>query len=209
MKKIKYIDIFDKKELPELVEGYRYLDFIGGTKNYRYFIVPFNTPRCELLKNNINLLDACLIPIYEKEGVVIRQDPSYPLPGFYILSYEKQYSAFDLIDLMTHLRTSFLLHYIRKGMRKHLNIKYIHLYYDEQIQKSYNVHYWLLPVQEKNSKNVKKIYDLELKKYLEKFEYQTEKDIILKYNDIMRKYIKNIKLEELDSNFMKLLKQGI
>ena len=48
------------------------------------------------------------IPVYENNGIILRADPKYTCPGFYILSLNKTYRAFDLIDDVTFLRFAFI-----------------------------------------------------------------------------------------------------
>jgi hypothetical protein len=200
---VECINIYDRSELPEIENGYRYLDFIGGEKNYQYFIVPYDMPRSEFIMKYSSLLDECLEPIYQKNGIVISQDASYPLPGFYILSYENHFKAIDYLDDITHLRTFFLLKRIREGMRKRLGIEYIHMYHEEKSEKSCNVHYWLMPVQDRDTFKTPIIYDLDIRSYLERFEFSKERETILKYNSLMKKYISEIDLSGQDESLSK------
>jgi len=203
---MKYFDVIDRSELPPPSEGFRYLDFIGGTKEIRCFLVPFDLPRAQFVKDNEILLDTALHAIYSNEGICIRQDASFALPGFYILSFLRHYSAIDAIDEITNLRLFFLLREIRKGMRNVLDIPFIHIYYEEKPAKSCNVHYWMLPINTGGQEKHPIIYDLKIKEYLNKFKFSKEREKIINFNEKMRQYIKEIKLLEKDNKLNSILK---
>ena len=86
-----YIDVNSLEELPELDNEYRYLDFLGGTKQYRCYIVSKDLPRCIFMEKYREKLDKILLPIYMDEDICISQDASYALPGFYIISLRNHY----------------------------------------------------------------------------------------------------------------------
>ena len=183
---IKYYDADDLNELPKLDKTKRYLEFLGGTKKYRCFIVDRDMPRCDFYKNHLELLEEFLYPIYKNRGILVAQDNTFPLPGFYILSYDKKYNSVDEIPESLSIRTSFLLSKIRKLMRTKLNIQFVNIYYEEKNLESNNVHYWILP--KNNDVNcLKKLYEFDLKKYLYQADYKKNKDKIIEYNQIIKK----------------------
>ena len=191
----KYIDVDNLKQLPKLSEEKRYLEFLGGTKEYRCFIVDKNLPRCDFYKNNSELITDFLQPIYKNHGIVVAQDNTFPIPGFYILSYDKQYNSIDELPNSLIIRTISLIKEIRKIMREKLNIKYVNIYYEEKDSKSNNVHYWIMPkIDTVNLKN--KLYELDLKSYLESFKFQENKTKIIKYNKLIK--------EELLENYKRI-----
>ena len=161
----KYIDVDNLEQLPKLNDGKRYLEFLGGTKQYRCFIVDKNLPRCDFYKNNSDLISDFLQPIYKNHGIVVAQDNTFPIPGFYILSYDKQYNSIDELPESLIIRTTSLIKEIRKIMRDKLNIEYVNIYYEEKDSKSNNVHYWIMPKIDVNLKN--KLHELDLKSYLD------------------------------------------
>lgn len=183
--KYKYIDVTNLKELPKLRKEKRYLEFLGGTKQYRCYIVDKDLPRCDFYKYNSELISEFLQPIYKNHGIVVAQDNTFPIPGFYILSYDKPYNSVDELPNSLAIRTTSLIKEIRKIMRKKLNIKYVNIYYEEKSSKSNNVHYWILPktgaIDLKN-----KLYELDLKSYLESFKLQENKSKIIKYNKLIK-----------------------
>lgn len=198
---MKFFDVNDRSELPVLTEGYRYLDFLGGEKELRCFVIPYDMPRSQFIEQYGNFLDECLAPIYQNSGITVMQDASYPLPGFYILSFKEHFSSFDKIDDLTHLRSFLIIRYLRQGMRDALEIPYIHFHYEEKPAKSCNVHYWLMPVQEKNG-TTPIIYDLDLRSYLDQFKFQDNKEKIKYYNKKMKEFIARINLINIDNSFV-------
>ena len=125
----KYYDVNELSELPPLSEQFRYFDFIGGTKEFRCFVVSRDLARNKFMEQNQELVEECLRPLYENKGIVVKQDASFALPGFYIVSLLKHYRSLDEIDEVTFLRVQLILRVIRKGMREHLGIQYTHIYY--------------------------------------------------------------------------------
>ena len=200
-KQYKYIDVNTLKELPKLSEEKRYLEFLGGTKQYRCYIVDKDLPRCDFYKNNSELVSEFLKPVYKNHGIVVAQDNTFPIPGFYIISYEKQYNSIDELPNSLAIRTTGLIQEIRKIMRDKLNIKYVNIYYEEKNSKSNNVHYWILP--KTNLVNLKdKLYEMDLKTYLEKFKLQENKSKIIKYNKLVKDELKK-NYKEIDDELVK------
>lgn len=204
---MEFVDIDSRSELPAIKEGHRYLDFLGGTKELRCFVIPYDMPRSHFVEKYAHLLDECLVPIYQNNGITVRQDASYPLPGFYILSFSTHFTSFDLIDELTHLRSFLLIRHLRKGMREKLHIPYIHFHYEEKPAKSCNVHYWLMPVTDEGE-GIKIIYDLDIRSYLEQFRFQNNRKKILENNQLMREYIESINLLQLDNDFFERNGEG-
>lgn len=193
--KYNYIDVNNLKELPKLDNTKRYLEFLGGTKQYRCFIVDKDLPRCDFYKNNSELISDFLQPVYKNHGIVVAQDNTFPIPGFYIISYEKQYDSIDELPNSLAIRTASLIKEIRKIMREKLNIEYVNIYYEEKKAKSNNVHYWILPKTD-SIKLENKLHEVDLKSYLESFKFQENKSKIEKYNKLIK--------EELLANYKKI-----
>ena len=198
----KYIDVNNLADLPNIPDGYRYLDFLGGTKQYRCFIVPKDLPRCVFMEKNRNKLDKILMPVYMDDDICISQDASYALPGFYIISLRKQYKNITELDYHLFNKINFWIFEMRKAMKELLEIEYVNVYYEEKSTESANVHYWLMPVKTKNNE-APKLHYLYLKDYLEQFKLSENRNEIEEYNKKIRIYIKNERLQE------RLNKEGI
>lgn len=199
---LKFIDVDNRKDFPPVPKGKRYIHFYGGTKNYRAYIAPENISRADFMEQYPEYIPEQNKPIYENNGIIVRADPKYPCPGFYIFGLNKTYRAFDLLDDITFIRFSFVLKKVKEGMRKELGLNYAHLLSNEKSDPFVNVHFWLVPV---NGTTSPDLLDFDVKKYLNSFEPQNEIDKILRYNEILRKYLKKIDLINLDNNLMKKL----
>lgn len=199
----RYYDVNNLSELPPLLSGRRYFDFIGGSKEIRCFPAPEDKPRGEFIEENEEFLDECLHPIYKNDGICVRQDASYPVPGFYIINPIRSWRSLDIIDELTFLRLFYILREVRKGMREVLNIPYAHIYYEEKINKSCNVHFWLLPIYD--IEKSPRIYNFNILEYLTKYKLSEEKKKIIECNGKMKEYLKTIQLLDKDN----LLKECI
>jgi diadenosine tetraphosphate (Ap4A) HIT family hydrolase len=198
-----YCDVENLEQLPPLASGLRYFDFIGGSKELRCYIAPEDMPRNRFIEENPALFDETLHPVYRNAGIIVKQDASYALPGFYIVSHATQYRSVDEIDGLTSLRLFFILREIRKGMREKLGIEIVHVYYEERPVVSHNVHYWIVPIigMGKNPR----LYTLDIKKYLEQFRFSQNKEKIFRCNNLITEYIRDIHLLERDNNLMEVL----
>lgn len=190
-----YIDVNSLEELPELDNEYRYLDFLGGTKQYRCYIVSKDLPRCVFMEKYREKLDKILLPIYMDEDICISQDASYALPGFYIISLRNHYRNITELNYELFEKINFWVYEIRKAMKEVLNIEYVNVYYEEKTSKSANVHYWLMPVKTQE-KIAPKLHYLYLKEYLEQFKLTENRKQIEDYNVKVKKYIKENKISE-------------
>ena len=208
-----YYDVDNLKQLPKLENPKtRYLDFIGGSKEIRAFVVPYDLPRTDFIKENKELIETEIFePIYENKGIVITPDMSYALPGFYVLSYKSFIHHCDSIPDNLIMRTGVLLKYLRKAMKDALGIECCNLYSDEKRRKSNVLHYWIVP---KNPEYLQegldqKLININLSEYLSCFKYSINKDKMLDYNTKMRKYFDEINLKEIDNSIFDLAKRSI
>lgn len=196
-KNIDYVDVYDLEKLPKLQTNKRYLEFLGGTKKYRRFIVDKDYPRCDFYKEHLELIDEVLYPIYKNRGIVVAQDNTFPIPGFYIISYDKQYKNITEIPESLLIRTSNIIKIIRKIMIDKLKIKFVNIYYEEKATASTNVYYWIMPKCEKIDLT-EKLYETNIKEYLNSFDFNKTRKEILKYNNIMRKELIKINYKKFD-----------
>jgi hypothetical protein len=195
---VEYIDVEAKTELGPAPTGFRYLDFLGGDKELRCFLVPHDMPRCHFMSEHADLLDEALNPVYAHHGICVRQDSSYALPGFYIVSLDEQYTAMDRMDEVTHLRGALVLRALRAGMRTSLGIGYVHLHYEEKPDESCNVHYWVMPVLDRVTQTTTVILRLDIRKYLSAFRFRVERAEICDNNEKVREYFRTIGLAARD-----------
>lgn len=189
---IPYIDVKKFSDLPNPPEGFRYVDFLSAPYGLRCFLLPKEFPRGKFMDEHEDLLDERLTPIYKHKGICVRPDSSFPIPGFYIVSPIEHYRSMDEMSALDNLRTFFIIRTIRKAMRDVLGIKFIYMFYEEKIKKHGDVHYWLLPIYDISEDNI--LLRLDIEKYLNKFEFNNEKDRILDFNNKLRDYIQSIDL---------------
>ena len=190
-----YIDVNHLRELPKLDCKHRYLDFLGGTKQYRCYIVSNDLPRCIFMEKYRDKLDKILSPIYIDKDICISQDASYALPGFYIISLRNHYRNITEINYRLFEKINFWVYEIRNAMKDVLKIEYVNVYYEEKSSKSANVHYWLMPVITKENV-APQLHHLCLRDYLEQFKLSENKKQIENYNKKMKKYITENKISE-------------
>ena len=188
-KQLQYIEADRREDFPPEPQGMRYIHFYGGTKNYIAYIAPESISRADFMEQYPEYVPEQNKPIYENNGIIVRADPKYPCPGFYILSLNKTYRAFDLLDDITFLRFSFILKKTKEGMRKELGLNYAHLLSNEKSDPFVNVHFWLVPVEGTTSPD---LLDFNVKEYLSSFNPKDEIDTILLYNNKLRDYFKRI-----------------
>lgn len=203
-KKLKYIDVENREDFPVEPKGLRYIFFYGGTKNYRGYLVPYDLSRADFMEKYPEYVPEQNKPIYENNGIILRADPKFPCPGFYILSLKKTYRAFDLLDDTTFLRFSFILKKTKEGMRKALKLNYAHLLSNEKSDPFVNVHFWLVPV---NGTTSPDLLDFDVKEYLNNFIPKKEINKILKYNKILKEYFKKIDLISQDNYLTRKLQE--
>lgn len=155
--------------------------------------------------NHAYLLDPSLAPIYQHNGACVRQDASYALPGFYVVSLTDHYVSMDTMDETTHLRMAFIIQQLRKGMRDILGIKFIHLHYEEKPDLSCNVHYWVMPAIDPETGATTVIMRLNIREYLSGFRFSEQRNTIQQYNRQMVQYFDCIQLSRRDDELSDML----
>lgn len=199
-KPLEFYDVDRRDEFPKEPKGMRFVYFYGGTKNYRGYLVPEDLSRADFMEMYPEYIPEQNIPVYEHNGIILRADPKFSCPGFYILSLSKTYRAFDLLDDVTFLRFSFILKKSKEAMRKALGINYAHLLSNEKSDPFVNVHFWLVPV---NGTTSPDLLDFDVKSYLDSFVPKEEISKIIDYNNKMREYFEKIDLKGQDDKLAK------
>lgn len=203
-RELEYLDVVEREDFPPEPKGMRYIHFYGGAKNYRGFLVPEDLSRADFMEQYPEYIPEQNKPIYENNGIILRADPKFPCPGFYILSLNKTYKAFDLIDDITFLRFAFILKKTKEGMRKVLGINYAHLLSNEKSDPYVNVHFWLVPI---NGVTSPDLLDFDVKSYLNSFTPKENIGEILTYNKKLKKYFDEINLVGQDNMLFSILKR--
>ncbi|WP_369393001.1 hypothetical protein AB5J72_39565 [Streptomyces sp. CG1] len=204
---MQFVDVFDRQEIPTPPNGHRYLEFLGGDRQLRCYLVPKGMPRNRFMNEYGSLLDESLAPIYDHKGVTVRQDASYALPGFYIVALHRQYRALDEMDEKTHLRLFFVLREVRAGLRAALGVEHVHLYYEEKPDETSSVHYWVMPAQQDAEVPATVIMRLNLKDYLRQFRFAAQRPAIIEHNNAMRAYFQETRLRQRDDQLATCLEE--
>lgn len=180
---IDFIDVDDLRELPKAPSGLRYLDFIGGSKELRCFLLPITFSRAEFLKKYETILDECLVPILSWDGIVVRQDTSFAMPGFYIAGLPEEYRFIDDLEEQKSCQLAKVFLKVRRAMRECLNVEQLHFRCEEK--PACALHYWFLPI---GAKFVpQSIIDSGLvRDYLSRFTFSKNKAAIQNANTLMR-----------------------
>jgi diadenosine tetraphosphate (Ap4A) HIT family hydrolase len=199
-------DVYKKEELEKPEDNKKWYDFIGGSKNLRCFLVDDYIVRSQIKIENSELLDKTLKPIYENKNIAITQDCSYAVPGFYVVRSKTQIATIDIAGNEILCRMIFIIKNIRKALKELFNIEVAKIYSEEKNSKTSNLHFWVLPIHNEYLIDNPGIQRSNLRNYLDKFNFQENKENILKYNESMRKYIEDINLLEKDNELFNLLK---
>ncbi len=187
---INYIDVDKLSDLPEISSEKKYLEFLGGLRRYRCFIVNKNYSRYDFYNEHLDLIDKSLYPIYKNREISVVQNNTFAIPSFYIIIYGKPYKNITELPESLMIRTNNIIKCIRKIMLEKLKIKFVNIYYEEINSKSSNVCCCIMPKYEKRDLT-KKIYEIDIKKYLESFDiYKTKKEIIKCNNEIKKELLK-------------------
>ena len=189
---VEYVDVENLTELPDIQIGKKYLKFLGGTKKYRCFIVDKNYSRYNFYKEYLDLIDKMLYPIYKNRGIVVAQDNIFPIPGFYIIFFDKQFRNITEIPESLMIRTCYIVQNIRKILFDKLNVKLASISCEEKNNELDNVYYRIIPKYEKLDFNFK-IDEANIECYFNSFAFDKIRKKIIKYNTIIKK-----ELEELD-----------
>lgn len=201
-----YIDVDHVSELPEARPGTRYLDFMGGEKALRCYVLPEDYARCRFLERYASDMDEIFEPVYENRGVVVRQDTSYALPGFYIVSCSEHFRSFDEVPAVLSMRVAMVVREVRRLMRDLLGIEHIHLHSEEKPNRSTNVHFWLLPVQEFFTTVV---VTNDVRERLASLRLSEQRPTILKYNELLRAAFVEANLTSIDDRIDRALSDAI
>ena len=203
---LNFVDVWKLSEAPVLGDGLRYFDIIGGEKNVRCFVARSEISRGQFLAKHADALDKTVLPVYQNMGITVRQDTSCALPGFYIVAPDEKYDSIVEIDRCLTTRLFFIVTEIRRAMLECLGIEHVHIYYEEKAV-SAHVHFWLLPIVDIEANP--RIYDFDVKRYMDGFVFSVHKDRVADFNDRMRVHLATIDLVGKDDRLRKAVSEII
>ncbi len=155
------------------------------------YTVDGNTCRGCWMNDNPEKLPIEVEPIWQNEDIIIRQDVEWPIPAFYIVSLRKHIGSIADISAETAKKLFEMIALVRRGMREVLKIERVQLYHEEKIINPH-VHFWLLPLWQQKMDKYQinpKIYEGNVKTYIDLFKYCETKDDILMCNRLMKEYL--------------------
>ncbi|MEJ5867668.1 hypothetical protein WDV85_07940 [Pseudokineococcus sp. 5B2Z-1] len=179
------VDVDRVDELPAAPTGLRWVDFLGGTRNLRCYLVEGGVVRHELMAA-VDDLDRVHDPVLVHAGVTVRQDSSYALPGFYVVALDGHVPALDGAGDAQTVALALAVREVRRGMREALGIELVHLHYEEKPRASSHVHQWLVPVHAEHAAGSTSLMRLDLHAYLACFVFREQRAAILAANESLR-----------------------
>lgn len=165
----------------------RKFNFIDGVS---YDVMDNECRGCFMVKNEDKMSDL-LNPIYKNKGIVVRQDAEWPIPAFYIVSIDEHIGSISDLDDRLCIEIILIIKKIRKGLKDLFGIDRAQIYHEEKINAPH-FHIWILPlwndVMKKNN-IYPKIYESNVKQYIDLFKYESTKKKIKECNEKMKKYL--------------------
>lgn len=207
---ILFVDIEEYSTFQNLhtPQGLYWCEFYGGRKNYRCFLVSEHLRRAELLQQEayIALLDQSINPIYNYTDIVVRQDPTHAMPGFYIVAPRQAYRSTDALDLGLYMSMRFIDFRVSHTLKESYNIKCLYRVNEERKVAYQNVHTWLLPLD--HLPHQTSIEEWNTLEYMLKFaSWRQYKKEIISLNKKMKAELEHSKLQHFANLWSSILKE--
>jgi len=207
---ILFVDIEEYSTFQSLhtPQGLYWCEFYGGRKNYRCFLVSEHLRRAELLQQEayLALLDQSVSPIYNYSDIVVRQDPTHAMPGFYIVAPKQAYRSTDALDLGLYMSMRFIDFRVSHTLKESYNIKYLYRVNEERKVAYQNVHTWLLPLD--HLPHQTSIEEWNTLEYMLKFaSWRQYKKEIISLNKKMKAELQHNKLQHFANLWSNILKE--
>ena len=187
------IEVYYLNELPSVDSDLKYFACIGGSKNYQCFLESKKLSRAEFMKKYKDQIDSCHIPIYEDEDIIIRQDAQIPIPGFYVIATNQIYEKLSYMDVELYKKCLLYSAFVKKLLLEEFDIRNVFMYYEEHYIKPSSTHFWVMPIYDdiinKYGLNPT-IFNYDIWKYQDLFEFQNTKNQIYEINKVMRKKLR-------------------
>lgn len=202
------LEVFSENELPLAPEGKKFFTCIGGKKNFQCFLSDNWMSKGQFITMHENELDDCLKPIYENNGIVVRQDAKYAIPGFYIVSPKEHFSNIHDMPATMFQRCMFIAQNVKKGLST-LGIQQTHIYHDEKYKNPISAHFGVLPLYQRFIKENNldaSITSNDIWIYQDLFpKYSETKYKIREFNVRMKHFFKTAHLQQRDNDFTNTL----
>ena len=126
---------------PRAAEGYRILQFLGGTP----LTVPENACRGCVMNALEAELPKLLAPVYDDGTITVRQDAEWAVPGFMVVAVRPHLGGVDQMDLPLVHRLATVTHFVRRAMRTELGLAAVQTYQEDKLDRPH-YHAWMLPL---------------------------------------------------------------
>ncbi|MBX7138108.1 MAG: hypothetical protein K1X83_09000 [Oligoflexia bacterium] len=141
-----------------------------------------------LMEQRPDLMPPHIEPLIQNEFWTVRQDAEFAVPGFYVVGARAQ--VLSIADLTAAQMTEFstIIRAVREIMRSKLGIERVNIYLEEKLKEPH-LHIWLVPmwpeIMEQHGIEPR-LWEGNVRKYLELFKFEEEDQKILRFNRIMR-----------------------
>lgn len=141
-----------------------------------------------LMEQRPDLMPVHIEPVIQNTWMTVRQDAEFAVPGFYALGTRKQYRC--MVDLPADQFEGFchVLRAVREAMRDILKIERAHTYHEEKMREPH-FHMWIVPMwPDVLAKHAiePRVWEGNIRHYLELFKFEEEDKKILCFNRLMR-----------------------
>lgn len=188
------IETYVGEEVPDPPEGQKYFVCIGGEKDYQYYLETKTMSRGEFLEQYKDDLPYILRPIYEDNDIIIRQDPQFAIPGFFIISPKILYRNLAYCPYEIYRKSMIFSFALLRFLSKQSDITMVYLYYDERHKKKSSAHFWVLPIFTNCYEGDLTYADTTIWKYVDHFLYSNNKkrieELVLKIKEYMNNFPK-------------------
>ncbi|MBP5352925.1 MAG: hypothetical protein J6Y91_04080 [Alphaproteobacteria bacterium] len=202
------LEVYDENELPTPPDGQKFFTCIGGKKNFQCFLSDERVSKGQFIMQHEGELDDCLKPVYENEGIVVRQDAKYAIPGFYIVSPKEHFSNIHTMPPVLFQRCMLIAKNVQQGLAS-LGIPRTHIYHDEKYKKPISAHFWVLPLYERMIKEQglnASITSKDIWDYQDSFpRYSDTKYKIRELNVRMKHFFRTTRMQQRDNEFTEKL----
>lgn len=134
-----------------------------------------------------------ILPIWQNDFYVIRQDAEIPMPGFYIVSTRPHIHTIADLTFDQSAELGVILHILRKTMLEILKIERIHMILEERLIEPH-LHIWMMPLWPDVMKRENidpKIWNSNILQYMSLFSYEENKTSIMHFNEKMKAALYN------------------
>lgn len=141
------------------------------------------------MNDNDSILPSEITPVIENEEIIVRQDAEWPVPAFYIVSLREHIGSIADVSVELAGSIGICLHHVRRLMRTEFGIERAQIYHEEKIL-SPHFHAWILPLWNPVLSQyhiAPKIYDANIRAYIDLFRYEDTKRSIINCNTVMAK----------------------